>query len=54
MKGSQVAPAELEAQLLENPALADAAVVGVTVYVLCSSRPHGISSDTNFCLVQQQ
>jgi acyl-coenzyme A synthetase/AMP-(fatty) acid ligase len=28
-KGYQVAPAELEAVLLENPAVADAAVVGV-------------------------
>lgn len=27
----QVAPAELEAQLLENKAIADAAVIGVTM-----------------------
>lgn len=31
VKGAQVAPAELEAQLLEHPNIADAAVVGVTV-----------------------
>ncbi|KAJ5167021.1 uncharacterized protein N7482_005802 [Penicillium canariense] len=31
VKGNQVAPAELEALLLEHPAVADAAVVGVTV-----------------------
>lgn len=31
MKGNQVAPAELEALLLEHPAIADAAVVGVTM-----------------------
>ena len=30
VKGNQVAPAELEALLLEHPQLADAAVVGVT------------------------
>ena len=31
VKGNQVAPAELEGLLLEHPAIADAAVVGVTV-----------------------
>ena len=31
MKGIQVAPAELEALLLDHPAVADAAVVGVTM-----------------------
>ena len=31
VKGMQVAPAELEAQLLEHPAVADVAVVGVTM-----------------------
>ncbi len=31
VKGNQVAPAELEALLLENPAVADAAVIGVTM-----------------------
>jgi len=31
VKGNQVAPAELEALLLEHPQLADAAVVGVTI-----------------------
>lgn len=31
VKGNQVAPAELEALLLEHPAIADAAVVGVTM-----------------------
>lgn len=31
VKGNQVAPAELEALLLEHPAIADAAVVGVTI-----------------------
>lgn len=34
VKGSQVAPAELEAALLENDDIADAAVVGVTLSVL--------------------
>lgn len=33
MKGNQVAPAELEALLLEHPAVADAAVIGVPLYV---------------------
>lgn len=33
VKGLQVAPAELEAQLLEHPGIADAAVVGVTMFV---------------------
>ncbi|KAK5007027.1 hypothetical protein LTR28_005763, partial [Elasticomyces elasticus] len=32
VKGNQVAPAELEAQLLEHPAVVDAAVVGVTIH----------------------
>ena len=32
MKGNQVAPAELEAILLEHPAVADAAVIGVPKY----------------------
>ena len=31
MKGNQVAPAELESLLLENPVVLDAAVVGVTI-----------------------
>jgi 4-coumarate--CoA ligase len=31
VKGIQVAPAELEALLLDHPAVADAAVVGVTM-----------------------
>lgn len=31
VKGNQVAPAELEALLLEHPAVADAAVIGVSV-----------------------
>ena len=31
VKGNQVAPAELEALLLERPQLSDAAVVGVTI-----------------------
>jgi 4-coumarate--CoA ligase len=31
VKGNQVAPAELEALLLEHPQIADAAVVGVTI-----------------------
>ena len=31
VKGNQVAPAELEALLLEHPKLADACVVGVTI-----------------------
>jgi acyl-CoA synthetase (AMP-forming)/AMP-acid ligase II len=31
VKGNQVAPAELEGVLLENPDVADAAVVGVTI-----------------------
>ena len=31
VKGNQVAPAELEAVLLEHPQIADAAVVGVTI-----------------------
>ena len=33
VKGNQVAPAELEALLLEHPSIADAAVVGVVMYV---------------------
>ena len=32
VKGNQVAPAELEAVLLENPAVADVAVIGVTIF----------------------
>lgn len=32
VKGNQVAPAELEALLLEHPAVADAAVIGIPVY----------------------
>jgi len=32
-KGHQVAPAELEGLLLDHPAVADAAVIGVTLYV---------------------
>jgi 4-coumarate--CoA ligase len=31
VKGNQVAPAELEALLLEHPQIADAAVIGVTI-----------------------
>lgn len=31
MKGTQVAPAELEALLLDHPAVQDAAVVGATM-----------------------
>lgn len=31
VKGNQVAPAELEALLLDHPAVQDAAVVGVTI-----------------------
>lgn len=31
VKGNQVAPAELEALLLEHPAVADAAIIGVPV-----------------------
>lgn len=31
VKGNQVAPAELEALLLEHPAIADVAVVGVVM-----------------------
>jgi len=31
VKGLQVAPAELEALLLDHPAVADAAVIGVTM-----------------------
>jgi len=34
VKGNQVAPAELEAILLEHPAVADAAVIGVPMYVI--------------------
>lgn len=33
MNALQVAPAELEAALLENEHIADAAVVGITLYV---------------------
>ncbi len=31
VKGNQVAPAELEALLLTHPAIADAAVIGITM-----------------------
>lgn len=34
MNGLQVAPAELEAKLLENEHVADAGVVGITLYEL--------------------
>jgi len=33
VRGNQVAPAELEALLLDHPAIQDAAVVGVTALV---------------------
>lgn len=35
MRGAQVAPAELEALLLEHPAILDAAVVGANTYAFC-------------------
>jgi 4-coumarate--CoA ligase len=38
VKGNQVAPAELEALLLDHPAVADAGVVGVTMYVFANSK----------------
>lgn len=41
VKGNQVAPAELEALLLDHPAVADAGVVGVTMYVLESQCKEG-------------
>lgn len=31
VKGNQVAPAELEALLLDHPAIADVAVIGITM-----------------------
>lgn len=34
MNGLQVAPAELEAALLEHADIADAAVVGITMYAI--------------------
>ena len=42
MLGVQVAPAELEALLLEHPQILDAAVIGVKtgVYVKCSLLRH--------------
>lgn len=51
VKGNQVAPAELEAVLLEHDGLADAAVVGVTVkgeevpraYVVKGEKGQGLS-----------
>lgn len=51
VKGNQVAPAELEALLLENEGLADAAVVGVTIkgeevpraYVVRSEKGQGLT-----------
>ena len=33
VRGAQVAPAELEALLLEHPLILDAAVIGVKTYV---------------------
>lgn len=45
VKGNQVAPAELEALLLEHPQLADAAVVGVTI--------QGEESPRAYVVVQQ-
>lgn len=38
VKGLQVAPAELEALLLDHPQVDDAAVVGVTMYVLSNTN----------------
>jgi 4-coumarate--CoA ligase len=38
VKGNQVAPAELEALLLDHPAIADAGVVGVTMYVFRTAK----------------
>ena len=37
VKGNQVAPAELEALLLDHPAVQDAAVIGVTMLVTRAS-----------------
>jgi 4-coumarate--CoA ligase len=34
VKGNQVAPAELEGLLIEHPAVADVAVIGIPQYVL--------------------
>lgn len=34
VKGAQVAPAELEALLLEHPGIVDAAVIGIKTYVI--------------------
>ena len=33
VKGNQVAPAKFESMLLENPKIADAAVIGIPQYV---------------------
>lgn len=45
VKGNQVAPAELEALLLEHPAIADAAVIGVPT-------PHGDESPRAYVVLQ--
>lgn len=53
VKGNQVAPAELEALLLEHPQIADAAVVGVTIggnevpraYVVVQENDKGKASE---------
>lgn len=36
VKGAQVAPAELEALLLEHPGIVDAAVIGIKTYVMAA------------------
>jgi acyl-coenzyme A synthetase/AMP-(fatty) acid ligase len=55
VNGLQVAPAELEAVLLEHPDVADAAVVGITVhgeelpraYIVLQSRSKGKTTETD-------
>lgn len=46
MKGNQVAPAELESILLEHPAVADAAVIGITKYEVTKLEICGFYADS--------
>lgn len=54
VKGNQVAPAELEALLLEHPQVADAAVIGVTIDGAEVPRAYIVLQQTAKGKVQEQ